>query len=132
MDGQRYTVDQVIARYVEIRDEREALAERHKAEMAPLNDALDKIEAWLMAQMNAVGTDQFKSQAGTAFRKTTNRVKVEDWDAILQFIQDNHEWTFLTKALAGDAVKQYAAEHGGALPPGVALNTVLSVQVRRA
>ena len=127
-----YQINDVIAKYVEIRDEIERVAERHAAELKPFSDQKTLIENWLMGKMNEAGCDQFKSEAGTAFRSTTTRAKVADWQPLLDFIINGGEWDMLTHAVSGDAVKQYAAEHGGALPPGVKLNSVMSVKVRRA
>ena len=126
-----YQVVDVVRRYVELRDQIDKIAEGHKAELAPFNDAKDKIEAWLMAKMNEVGADQFKTEAGTAYRSTVVRAKVVDWQPLLDFILEHHEVDMLTKSVAGDAVKNYASEHGGALPPGVELTQVMSVRVRR-
>ena len=127
-----YQINDVIAKYVEIRDEIERVAERHAAELKPFSEQKTLIANWLMGKMNEAGCDQFKSEAGTAFRSTTTRAKVADWQPLLDFIINGGEWDMLTHAVSGDAVKQYAAEHGGALPPGVELNSVMSVKVRRA
>jgi hypothetical protein len=127
-----YTVEAVIKRYVELRDEKDKLAEKHAAEFKPLNDATTLMESWLMAKLNEAGCDSFKTEYGTAFRNTVSRAKVVEWQALLDFIINGAEYDMLTKSVAGDAVKQYAAEHGGALPPGVELSSVMSVKVRRA
>lgn len=122
----------VIRRYVELRDQKEALSEKHAAELKPLNDATALIESWLMGKMNDLGCDNFKTDAGTAFRSTVVRAKVTDWEQLRDFILEHHEVDMLTRSVAGDAVKAYASEHGGALPPGVELTSLMSLKVRRA
>lgn len=125
-----YTAEAVIARYVALRDECDVIAERHAAELKPHRDAMEKLEAWLLASLNAQGADNIKTPQGTAYKSTTLSAKVQDWDALWTFIELGHP-EFLIHGVNKSAVKEFMDEHLGQQPPGVETVWVTKVNVRR-
>ena len=81
-----YTVDQVIAQYIKLRDQKAELAAKHKDELAPLSTAMDAMEAWLLAKLNADGVESFKTAEGTAFKARTASVSMSDPVTFKSFI----------------------------------------------
>lgn len=127
-----FTVDQVIAKYVAIRDQMKVISERHAAELKPYAESLDKIEAWLNAKLNEVGADSLKTSEGTAYRSTVQQFKLDDWDQFFSYIERSASWQFLVHSVNKTAVTEHMAEHQGALPPGVSMTQIHKVNVRRA
>jgi phage host-nuclease inhibitor protein Gam len=126
-----YAADQLIQRYIEIRDEKAEIAERHKAELAPLNQSLEVLENTLMQLLNEQGGQNIKTAAGTAYRSEVMSVKVEDWDALWYYIQRFQRPDLLVRNVNKTAVKEII-DGGQALPPGISTQTLFNLNVRRA
>lgn len=156
------TKDVVIAKYVALRDEMKVIAERHAAELAPLQEQMDRIEAWLLANLNQDGVDSYKTSAGTAYKTVAMSCSVADklaftntifqtvaqnirgqlpigdreWapeavDMIAQIIADS-DWSLADLRVSKSGVKEFMEGHSGAVPPGVSVEHVTKVNVRRA
>lgn len=131
MDALQYTVEDVIARYIALRDAKEALAERHKAEMAPYHAQMETIEAWLQAKLIEIGADNIKTESGTAYRSTVQATKVVDWDTLLAYILDSGQHDFLVRNVNKTAVLDHIQKYG-APPGGVEVTQIHKVNVRRS
>lgn len=122
--------DDLIGKYVEVRDRKAALVADHKTKVAKFDDALDKLEAVLLAQFEQLGTDSVKTAHGTAYKTTKNSYQVADWEATLDFIRENELWHILEKRVAKAGVDAYKEENGDILP-GLNARTEVTVNVRR-
>lgn len=125
------TIDQVIAAYVKLRDKRDALKKQQAADMAPINENMYKLQCWLQKQLQDTGQTSAKTTAGTAFLQTDISVAVEDFDAILAFIQANGLWAMLEKRVSKSVVQDYI-ESTQELPPGVKVTSEISCHIRRS
>ena len=123
-------IDDVIAAYMTLRDKKAAIEAQTKAEVAKIKEKMDKLEAYLKAQMDAQGLTSFKSDFGTAFLTTTDYANVEDWDKTLAFIRDNEAFDMLEKRVSKLAVRGYI-DQNTAVPPGVTYGTKLEVNIRK-
>jgi hypothetical protein len=123
--------DLVIGRYVSLRDKKKALEKAHKEELQPINEALLKLEIFLLKTLQDTGLENMRSKAGTAFKAKTTSVTLADKPAYLQFIIDNELWELLDVRPLKTAVEQYKEDHDGALPPGVTWREELTVNVRK-
>ena len=83
------TTDKVIATYLKLRSQKEAIESETKEKVADIKANLLKLEAWLKEKMDADGETSKKTPFGTAFITTTDFAQVGDWDAVLGFIQKN-------------------------------------------
>lgn len=113
-----------------------------KAEMAQLDTYYKPMREWLQAAdnkllelLNEQGCDSFKTEHGTAYRSVITSVKVEDRTKFIDFVLDAWD-TFGNEMLMAspqkDAVKRYAEEHNGALPPGLSTSAFTRVNIRRS
>lgn len=125
------TVDQVIAGCLELKRKKEALAEKQKAEMAPINEGIGKLERWLQAELQKLGLTNFKGASGIAFLQTTMAATSKDWDATLKWILENGAYEFLERRVSKTVVQEYMEQHGDA-PPGVSVTRELEVRVRKS
>ena len=125
------TIDQVIAAYVKLRDKRDALKKQQAADMAPINENMYKLQCWLQKQLQDTGQTSAKTTAGTAFLQTDISVAVEDFDAILAFIQAHNLWAMLEKRVSKSVVQDYI-ESTQELPPGVKVTSEISCHIRRS
>lgn len=130
-DGEsRYSIHDVLSRYLELRQQKEDLAERHKAEMAPFNEGMEKIEAWLQAQMNQLGVDNLKVDGvGTAYRSTVTGAKVTDWEKLLALVLESADYDLLVRNVNKTRAQERLAQYGPV--DGVEFTTLHRVNVRR-
>ena len=122
--------DEVIKKYIEIRDEIDRLNNKCEAEVKPLKEALSTMETWFQDQFNQRGVESSKTQHGTPFTQTKTQVSVDNMDHFVRFVDENKAWNFLNKVVNKTAVEEYVTQHN-VPPPGVKTVTMRVVQVRR-
>lgn len=122
----------VIAGYLKLRDEKAVLAEKHKEDMAPLNEKLQRLEVYMLSLLNAASVDSMAFKGvGTMFKKNVQSVTVEEWDATLGWIRGGEHWEFLERRVSKTVVQEYS-EASGTIPPGVKVTNEVVVQVRKS
>lgn len=126
-----HDIGNVLAKYLQLRDQREAIAERHKRELEGLDSQMGVIENWFLLQLNELGAENVKTEHGTVYKSTTNTAKVADWDALLEFILASGEHALFIRGVNKTAAVEYRDEHNGTPPPGVELGQVIRANVRR-
>src|SRR5271169_2879430 len=112
-------IDKVIGAYIQLRDGVDTIKKRHKEELAPINDKMSKLEAWLQLQLQTQGINSFAAKGvGTAFLKNVTSVTTEDWSATLDWIKKSNAWEFLEQRVSKTVVQDYM-ESQGEVPPGI-------------
>lgn len=125
------TIDQVIAAYIKLRDQKDALKKKQSEEMAPINDNLYKLSAWLQKTLQESGQTSAKTASGTAFLQTDTSVAIEDWECILAFIKEHDLFSMLERRVSKSVVVEYI-ESQKEVPPGVKVTREISCHVRRS
>ena len=123
-------VDDVVATYMKLRSQKEAIEAEVKDRVSTIKAKMEKLEAWIKEQADAQGVTSFKTKHGTAFLTTTDYANVGDWDAVLGFIRENEAFDMLEKRISKIAVRGYI-EANKAVPPGVNYGTKLEVNIRK-
>lgn len=130
MDGLQFNLTEIIAKYVALRDAKDAINAKAKADVKVIDADLDTIEAWLLNQANEQGVNSFATDAGTAFVKQTDYANVSDWNQTIDFIKANNMWHMLKKDVNKTAVKEFI-DANGVPPPGVNWGAKQEIQIRR-
>jgi hypothetical protein len=125
-----FTIEQIIEKYLDLREQIERINAETKAKLEPINKAMEGIESYLMATANTTGQTQFGTTAGTAFITTSNQCGVADWEAVKKYIEENKAWHLLNKAVNKTAVGEYVDQHQTP-PPGVKWAAIKVIQVRK-
>ncbi len=121
----------IIEKYIELRDKKAELAAAYKKKVAGLDSALDQLEVILLEKLNEIGMDSAKGATGTVYKSKRTSATVADWDYVLDHIQKNELWNMLEKRVSKQAVEQYVEEHGE-LPPGINWREEVVVNIRRS
>lgn len=124
------TIDEVIEKYVSLREELDEARRDFKAIENDLKEKMITLSLYLREQADELGVESFKTSHGTAYKVTKDFVRVGNWQKVLGFIQDTENWQFLEKRLGKIAVKEYMSENGD-IPPGVEYSTEVEFQVRK-
>ena len=123
-------VDDVVATYMKLRSQKEAIEAEVKDRVSTIKAKMEKVEAWIKEQADVQGVTSFKTKHGTAFLTTTDYANVADWDAVLDFIRTQEAFDMLEKRISKIAVRGYI-EVNKAVPPGVNYGTKLEVNIRK-
>lgn len=123
-------IETIIEKYVALRDKKAELTAAYKQSVEKIDAGMDRCENFLMATMQRIGVDSFKTKFGTAYKTTKTSAQVADWDMTLGFIRDGGHWAMLTKNVSKDFVKAYKEEHND-LPPGINWRVETAINVKR-
>lgn len=114
----------LIARYIQLRDFVEKRSKEHAEELAPYNAALKAIEnagsAMLIEQGGDEGKANIVTPSGTMYRKRWTSIKMADRPAFFQFVTGDWDarQSFLTSAVTKSEVEDFI-EREKAIPPGL-------------
>ena len=124
-------VGDAIDGYVKIRDQKKELDAVQKEQMAPLNEKLRTIEAWLMREfLKSNVTQQKGTSGGTAFIQSNDSVKVTDQEVFMQFCKDRDAYELLDVRASKTVVKAFI-ENSNEVPPGISYTQANVIRVRR-
>jgi hypothetical protein len=150
-------IKSVVEKYISLRDQKAEIAERHKVELAPLNESMEIIEKWLLQEMEKMGVESLKTPAGTPYKTITKSVKMADPDAFKRFVftplidsltgmlqaqgvhvpdlysllQGGVFWDMIDFRAGKKGIVEYA-EQNGSIPPGVTVDNFTTINIRRA
>jgi hypothetical protein len=119
-----------VDKYLQLRAKKAAMKARHEAELAPLDQAMAVLEALFKENMDKLGLDSLKTEAGTAYTSAVASVRCADPKAFFDFVQAHDAWHLLEVRPAKTAVQEYVENHKVA-PPGVDYSTQINVNVRK-
>lgn len=119
-------MEDVVAKYVALRDRKKETKDRHAAELKPFDDALEALEGIMGKHLNEVGADSVKTPEGTFYRQTRVNARVADWSKVLDFAVENGRYDLFERR-----VNKAVVEEIGAVP-GVEVDTTVVVNVRRS
>lgn len=123
-------LDEAVAKFIELRDERDALKKRHSRELEAITDKMDRIQNAILKLFQRTGQKSARTTAGTPYIQTRVSASVADRDAFLQFVRDNDAFEFLENRVSKTAVQQYMEEREET-PPGVKVTTMQVINITR-
>lgn len=123
-------IEQLVEKYVKIRDKVAELDAEHKQRTAPYKEASEKIEQMLLAIFNETGQESAKTAFGTAYITKQTSATAADWEETLRFIQEKERWDMLERRVNKTMVGEYIEEHNEP-PPGINWSVNLKVNIRR-
>ena len=127
----RMTVDDMIDKYLRLREKTKKIKEEHTKQLAPYANALNTLEAWLLEALNEAKLKSMSSPHGTAYKTTRTSAKVTDWPAVLTFIRQNEAWDLLEARVSKLAAETIIEETQHPIP-GVETSSEVCCNVRRA
>lgn len=120
-----------VAEYIRMRDVKGEIAERHKREMAEVEQTLSQGEAFLLGKLIEQGVESFKVAAGTVYTSTLLRASLPDKNALVEHIRETGEVELLQARVSSTVLKDWMERNNGACPPGVSAAFERVVNVRR-
>lgn len=121
-----------VAEYLATRDKKSELEAKHKGELAGLNEKLERLDAFLLGNLQDLGVDSFKTGRGTVFTTQRMQAQVPDKGALTDYLRNNpDDIELLQTRISTTVLKDWMEKHNGATPPGVAARIERTVSVRR-
>ena len=127
-----YTDAELIARYHELKAALDAICAEQELVTKPYNDALNAIKGAMLARLQEQGHQNVKTDEGTAYQQTTMSVKVDNRDALMEFVRQNNRTDMLDIGVLKDPVKDWLDTHDGVAPPGVAVSFFTKCNIRKS
>jgi hypothetical protein len=126
----QYSYDEIVAKYLEIRDAKKVLEDKHKAEIAEYDRRLTVIEGYLLNQLNESGVESMRTKAGTCYKHVQTSVKVADKDVFRTFVETSGDLSLMTVSANKTRVLE-VLEETGELVPGLNMTRVTTVGIRK-
>ena len=124
-------MNDIVERYVALRDQKSALKSEYEKRVALIDDALEKIEMHLLGYMQKNGLESTQTKAGTAYKAKRTFASVADWDLFLGDVIRHERWNMLERRCATTAIEECRTVHPD-LPPGIIGREEITVNVRRS
>lgn len=124
-------IDVRVEQYVKLRDKIKDIETRHKEELKPFKETLEKLNAVILAHLNLVGGESIRTSAGTAYVTEKKSASLADPQAFMEYVITNEAWDLLDRKANVKAVGDYIDEYN-APPPGVNYTSTSVVGVRRS
>ena len=111
------TVAEAVAMYVKLRDELRRIQHEFNEKEKEAKDVLEQISMWLRDKADSLGVQNFKTDAGTAYRSTKKIYRITDWDAFTAYVRETDNFQLIEKRVAKRATAEVHESEG--LPPGI-------------
>ena len=121
----------VIAGFLKLRGKLDEERAKYNAIEKEYKGKMEKLEAWLLQNMQAVGTTQLKVAAGVAYTQEDVKASAADWPTVWECMSNTGRFDMLEKRISNKTVKDYF-EQTGELPPGINIHRELKVVVRKS
>ena len=129
--NEKQPVEELVRKFVRIRDGRAEVTARHKEELAKYDKALDKLKGMMRVAMNEAGAESVRTGEGTCYFSVKKSATIESRAAIIDYIKESGDWDLVDLRANSKHVEAYLAEHDE-LPPAVKFSTFQDVGVRRS
>lgn len=120
-----------VDKYLDLRRRKEEIEARHKEELAPIKNAMSKLEDYFASYMDREGLENLKGPSGTAYSSVLTSVTTPDKATFMEFVKERQAWYLLDVRPSKTAVEEWI-EDKGAPPPGLDVKKVRKINVRKS
>lgn len=124
-------VDDIVAAYVRLRDQKAELKAQQAEALKPYDEALAKLEAEALRILSDTGVESMKTSVGTVYQSVAMSATVQDKSAFMDYIKEHQAFDLLDVRANKTAVQDFVTENQDT-PPGVVIRREMKVGFRRA
>lgn len=124
-------LEDLISKYISLRDKRAQLKKAYQAKDDVLKAAMDAAEAAALKRMEDLGAKSIRTDAGTVYKEEKRSVTTADAETFFNYVREHNAWDMIEKRPAKATVLEWVDEHGS-LPPGLNLYSELTIKIRRS
>jgi spore coat protein CotF len=125
------TAAQKVSAYIKLRDFKKSAEDEFKKSLQRTNDAMDKLEAELLDELNKMGVNSLASDAGTVYKNTQLSATVENREVFKTYCEENDMWEAMDIKANKTFVKEMM-EKTQTVPPGLKVTQLQTVGIRRS
>lgn len=125
------SMDELSAKYIELRTEREHLKHNYEAEDAKFEERMVELESKMLEIMNSADASSISTTNAVVMRKVTSRYNPTNWDAVYEMIARHKAFGLLHKRVHDTNMRQFLEEHPDEYPAGLNVDRSYQVVVRR-
>jgi hypothetical protein len=96
--------------YIKLRDRISEIKTKHKEELEPLNNLLEKLNDLLLGHLSAIGADSVSATAGTVYRTQRKSASLADKSAFWTYVVEQGAWDLLDYKANPVAVADFIKE----------------------
>lgn len=119
-----------IGQFIAIRDLLKEFDDKTAQDRKKLSGTLEQLNGMIQRFMDTHKLENMSTANGTAYKSSRTTASLADPAAFMNYVISHQQWDLLDRRANSTACKAFAEEHK-ALPPGVNLSTVESVNIRR-
>lgn len=124
--------DELVDKYIKLRDLKAKLKAEFEEKIAPLEAAMEKVEAVLLGAFDQMGVESARTANGTAYISMKTSASVADRDAYFAWVLANPEERMIfVEARANKTAVEHYKDTNQELPPGVNWSATRTVNIRR-
>jgi len=122
-----------VAQYIKLRDLKTELKAKHKAELEPIDQAMEQLDQVLLGALNAQNAENVKTASGTVYKSVKESASMADPAAFWSYVIASGNFDLIDKKANVTAVKAHIEDpaNNGQPPPGVNFTSVVLPRVRR-
>ena len=125
------SIEKIVAAYVKIRDAKDAIYQKYKAETTELEEQMNVLKYKLLEVSKETGVTSFSTPSGTAYRTVKDRYWTNDWESFYDFMRDNNAMGLLEKRIHQTNMKEYLENNPGEEPKGLNIDREYEITIRR-
>lgn len=126
------TTEKIVAAYIKIRDSIGTIKQRHADELRTLEEQLEVLSQELLERCEAAGGNLSIPHVGRVTRRVAKQYWTSDWPAMYKMIKEHDAFHLLQQRLTTKAMEQFLEENPKLVPPGLNMDSKLTVTVTRA
>jgi hypothetical protein len=125
------SIEKIVTAYIKIRDTKEAMYAKYKAESAELEEQMTILKHKLLDISKETGVTSFSTPHGTAYRTVKDRYWTNDWESFYTFMRDNNAMGLLEKRIHQTNMKEFLENNPGEEPMGLNIDREYEITIRR-
>lgn len=125
------SMDRLAKIYIKMRDKLAELTREYETQEAKIKEQQAEVAAAMKDIIQQAGGESIRTAHGTVTLKTTKRFYAQDWEAMYQFINDNHAPFLLEKRIAQKNMQEFLEANPETVPPGLNTMSELTVAVTK-
>jgi hypothetical protein len=125
------SMDDLSAKYIELRTKREQHKHIFEAEDAKFEELMAELESKMLEIMNSTDANSISTSNAVVMRKITSRYNPTNWDAVYEMIARHKVFGVLHKRVHDTNMRQFLEEHPDEYPAGLNVDRSYQVVVRR-
>lgn len=124
-------INTIVDTYIRIRDSKDALTNKYKAEAAELDAQMAVLKHKLLDISKETGVTSFSTDNATAYRTIKNRYWTNDWESFYGFMREHGAMELLEKRIHQMNMKEFMEQNPEVHPPGLNIDSEYEITIRR-